>query len=231
MFQTCEKENISIVEIKFNVIEPWLLHCNLCGLDFQRTPSTWLQKSCPQCGRHNNMYSVEQRQKMVDDIFGVGEFQVLSTGCATQQFVVKHKCGFVRKTQFSNFIRSTGCPKCTETMSKGERRIVNFLMAHDIQYIAQMKMGETKQSFDFFIPHLNVAIEYNGEQHYKPIETFGGKERFIQQQQYDKKKVEYCKEHNITLKIISYKEYDLIEDILNNLFKKFNDQSIDVGEN
>lgn len=228
MRQACREQDISITEIKFNVIESWGLHCNKCGLDFSRAPSNWLKKSCPNCGMTHSGYSKELRQKMIDDIFGIGEFEVLSDGAATERFTIRHKCGFIRNTQYSAFIRSKGCPKCSGTMSKGERKIVDYLTGHQIKYIPQKKIENSQQSFDFFFPQINVALEYNGEQHYKPIVTFGGEERFLQQQEYDRKKAEYCKENNITLKIISYKEFEDIESILDDFFKKFNDQSKDV---
>lgn len=231
MREACEEQDISIIDIKFNVIEPWKLHCNKCGLDFSRIPSSWLQKTCPQCGVNHRCYSKEQRQKMIDEKFGEGEFEVLSDGAATRRFTIRHKCGFVRNTQFSAFMNSKGCPKCSGTMSKGEQKIVDYLKFHNIEYIPQMKMEDSKQSFDFFFPQFNAAIEYNGEQHYHPVETFGGEERFIQQQEYDNNKKKYCKEKNILLKIISYKEYNSINIILNDFFKKFNDQSKDVEEN
>ncbi len=56
-----------------------------------------------------------------------------------------------------------------------------------------------KFQIDLFIPSLNIAVEYNGVQHYKPIERFGGEEKFIQQQKRDEFIREKCKEFNVTL--------------------------------
>ena len=33
-------------------------------------------------------------------------------------------------------------------------------------------------SYDFYIPNNNVVIEFQGKQHFEPIEYFGGKEYF-----------------------------------------------------
>ncbi len=55
------------------------------------------------------------------------------------------------------------------------------------------------QSLDIFIPELQTAIEYQGIQHYKPIEVFGGKEHFEKQQELDRKKRFLCSENNIRL--------------------------------
>lgn len=52
---------------------------------------------------------------------------------------------------------------------------------------------------DIYIPSLNIAIEYNGMQHYKPIERFGGAEKLIQQQVRDEFVRMKCKEYNVLL--------------------------------
>jgi protein-arginine kinase activator protein McsA len=44
----------------------------------------------------------------------------------------------------------------------------------------------TQLPFDFYLPNLNTCIEYDGEQHYKPISTFGGEEGLRKQQLRDK---------------------------------------------
>lgn len=61
------------------------------------------------------------------------------------------------------------------------------------------------QSLDIFIPSLNLAIEYQGEQHYRPIEIFGGEEAFKNIVARDERKLMLCKKNNITL---LYWKYD-----------------------
>lgn len=62
------------------------------------------------------------------------------------------------------------------------------------------------QSLDIFIPSLSIGIEYQGRQHYEPIEHFGGEEHFKHQQENDAKKKALCKTHGITLIEWSYTE-------------------------
>ena len=233
MREACERENIIITNIAYNTTDSWTLHCNRCGKDFERAPATWEQYSCPYCGKNATArrYDKNWYQQAIDERFGKGEFTILGDNPKSAKIRVQHKCGFIRDTQFTALIHSKGCPRCSGTMSKGERKIINYLDAHNIKYIPQQKMGNTKQTFDFYLPNKNIAIEYNGEQHYKPIETFGGEKRFLQQQQYDANKIQYCKDNNITLKIISYLEFNNIDTLLDDFFKKFNDQSQDVEEN
>lgn len=62
------------------------------------------------------------------------------------------------------------------------------------------------QSLDVFIPSISVGIEYQGVQHYKPIEYFGGEEHFKHQQENDKKKRMLCKRNGIILMEWPYNE-------------------------
>ncbi|WP_343330329.1 hypothetical protein [Polaribacter staleyi] len=55
------------------------------------------------------------------------------------------------------------------------------------------------QHFDIFIPELNIAIEYQGTQHQKPIEYFGGETAFKKGQERDERKQRLCEENNCTL--------------------------------
>jgi|AntRauTorckE6833_2_1112554.scaffolds.fasta_scaffold00627_7 hypothetical protein len=59
---------------------------------------------------------------------------------------------------------------------------------------------------DFYLPDHKLAIEYNGIQHYEPIEFFGGKKGLKARQESDSLKKKYCKERNILLKVIKYDE-------------------------
>ena len=42
----------------------------------------------------------------------------------------------------------------------------------------------------------NIAIEYNGIQHYIPVKHFGGELKFQNQLKYDELKRQKCKENN-----------------------------------
>lgn len=55
------------------------------------------------------------------------------------------------------------------------------------------------QHFDIFIPELNIAIEYQGTQHQKPVEYFGGEAAFKKGQERDERKKQLCEENNCSL--------------------------------
>jgi hypothetical protein len=69
----------------------------------------------------------------------------------------------------------------------------------------------------FYLPQHNLLIEYQGEQHERPVDYFGGKEQFKKQKKYDELKKKYAENNNIDLLIIWYYDYNNIEKIINKI--------------
>lgn len=55
------------------------------------------------------------------------------------------------------------------------------------------------QSLDIYIPDLKLGIEYQGEQHYRPIALFGGEEQFENRKKLDETKKKLCKKKGVKL--------------------------------
>jgi hypothetical protein len=109
---------------------------------------------------------------------------------------------------YSHFNKGHGCKYCKS--SKGELSIELFLKENNINYIREKTyntcINKRELPFDFHLTDYNVLIEFNGIQHYEPVDTFGGKEQLIKQKENDTIKLNYCLEHNIKLYIIKYNE-------------------------
>ena len=90
-------------------------------------------------------------------------------------------------------------------------------VVHKPEYSVDIQ--EHKLRFDFYLPDYNLFIEYDGEQHYKPV-NYGyndeekAQQKFATVQKYDQLKNEYCKENNINLLRIPYWEKQNIEKII-----------------
>ena len=56
-----------------------------------------------------------------------------------------------------------------------------------------------KQHLDIYFVDLNIGVEYQGVQHYKPVDYFGGEEGFAQSQERDERKRQLCKENSCPL--------------------------------
>ena len=118
-----------------------------------------------------------------------------------------------------------GCPYLT--MYKGEEYIKQYLQENNTVYYAQQKFSNLfginngKLSYDFAIPDAKsrfILIEYNGIQHYESDEFFGGEEQFKKQQEHDRRKREYAKQHGYKLITIKY-TYDTYEKVAEYLDK------------
>ena len=103
-------------------------------------------------------------------------------------------------------LRGQGCPKCLE--SKGEKFIASVLDKYNIKYIREYKIPGTNYKFeyDFYLPELNILIEFHGEQHYKFNNFFHRSlEDFSNQKKRDIFKRELAKLANIPLIEFNYK--------------------------
>jgi hypothetical protein len=120
----------------------------------------------------------------------------------------------------NNHLGGVGCPICNS--SKGEKKISKLLTEFDIKYIRQKKFNDCKDKnclpFDFYLPENNTIIEFDGRQHFESFEFFGGYEKFLITKKHDQIKNDYCKNNNIKLIRITYK--DNINEIINTYFKK-----------
>jgi hypothetical protein len=63
-----------------------------------------------------------------------------------------------------------------------------------------------RQRFDIFIKELNLAIEYNGRQHYESIDFYGGEEGFQSTLKRDNEKRKKCRDNNCPLIEVRYDE-------------------------
>ena len=136
------------------------------------------------------------------------------------KYICKHHEEFgVQYMTLSNAYKQH-CPYCN--IIKGEDKISHYLSENDIQFILHKSyddprgVGGGKLSYDFYLPNFNLLIEYQGEQHERPIEAFGGEEQFKIQQEHDKRKKEYAYNRGIELLEIWYYDFLKIEKILNN---------------
>lgn len=129
-----------------------------------------------------------------------------------------------------NLLTGFGCPNCKSSTS--EKKVSYALDKFKIKYETQKRFVNCKDintlPFDFYLTDYNIAIEYDGEQHYMPV-NWNGKmsdeeleNAFLLVQKHDKIKTEYCEENNIQLIRIPYWEKNNIECFLFDKFEKLN---------
>lgn len=174
---------------------------------------------CPKCSdEHRGEYHKLNYEYIKEYIESFG-YEILSNEYINMKTNILVKCPNGHKSYFTNFDRfkrGDRCPYCNE--SKGEKKINEILNKYNMNFKSQYKFNNCKSKrelpFDFYISDLNIAIEYDGIQHYKIIEYFSGLDGFITTKIHDVIKTRYCEDNNIKLIRIPYWEYDDIESIL-----------------
>lgn len=104
----------------------------------------------------------------------------------------------------SNNTMSCGLCNC----SHGEEFIKQHLIENNINFVQQKVFKDCKYKkplyFDFYLPDYNIVIEYDGVQHYFPVEHFGGEEEYSKTIIRDKIKNSYCEKNKIKIIRIPY---------------------------
>ena len=133
--------------------------------------------------------------------------------------IICKKHGIFEQRPISHLHQGTGCPKCKA--SRGERRIMKFLDTSGIKHTTQKTFKDLKLvgklKYDFYLPHINTLIEYDGKQHFLVQEYFANDLEEIQRR--DAIKTKYAEDNNIRLIRIPYWDYDNIETILESILK------------
>ena len=91
---------------------------------------------------------------------------------------------------------------------------LNTFFAEDDQRFKHFSVQYDEITFDFYLPILRVCIEFDGRQHFEPIDKFGGVDTYERIKLNDTIKNEYCEEHYIELIRIKYDKIDDIYRIL-----------------
>lgn len=136
-------------------------------------------------------------------------------------------CGHKWSALPHNLLKNEGCPKCY--ISHGEEAIATYLDSENIKYDIQYRFEKCRYirplPFDFYLPDYNTCIEYDGQQHYWPID-FAGHGEADAQEAFDKVltrdsiKTEFCESNNISLLRIPYWEQNNISNIISNFLHK-----------
>lgn len=203
----------------------WTCQCD-CGNICYVTTENLRRGDTPSCG----CITKENGRKQLKDLSGqkFGHLTVLNfigTINGNSKYRVQCDCGKVYEIYSNNLIQgcttSCGCVK----ESHGETKIREILTNNNIKFINQkifpdFKFSDTQGTpkFDFYLPDYNIIIEYDGEQHYRPVFNFDTEESFKRRQFHDQEKNQYCFKNNLILIRIPYTHYNdlCLKDLLNN---------------
>lgn len=184
---------------------------NVCGNVYCVKPKNFLKGSrCLKCRRLEVTKTNEKWQAEVFELVGT-EYVFLGDYInAKTKIKFQHKkCGHIGSITPHDFLKGVRCSICSSVIkSHGESDIMKWLKNNDYKYEYQKTFVNCKNKqplpFDFYIPSIKMAIEYDGEQHFKPIDYFGGDKEFKKRIKNDKIKNQYCDDNDIFLVRIPY---------------------------
>lgn len=174
-------------------------------------------------------YYNQRHQKKYRDIIVYKEYLCKCYICGKEKKVTCDKFGIYPPTEhgynaYAGYWSAIFCD--CHRISSFQWIVNDILIKHRIDYKVEVTAdglygidNGTPLRFDFAVykeGKLVAFIECQGEQHFMPIEEFGGERRFVIQQRNDEEKRKYAKVKDIKLIEISYKDkkYDKVESIL-----------------
>lgn len=182
-----------------------------CGNEYIGSQSDIISGHTQSCGCLQKYMASESNTKDWTGVisqYGV-EFLCRDSMNDKGQWLWKCKCGvcgnkfIALPAKINNgHITSCGCA----LQSSGERYILSVLKELNLEFSEQYIIPDCKYKqplrFDFAIfsnNELLYLIEYDGKQHFEPINWFGGIRGFKETQIRDDIKNEYCRKYNISL--------------------------------
>lgn len=187
--------------------------------------------------KKGHYYTFEQVKYICEN---TGESELLSTEyIPNKKLKLRCKCGNEYEQNFYHITDKIKnnieivCPKCMarkgyekmskSTISSGEKEIMEYLINKNIEFEREYIFNDCLYNdvlrFDFYLPNYNLVIEYDGRQHFEPVDLFGGEDAFEIQKIKDKIKDDYCKNNNIKILRIPY--YNNTIKMLNDYFIKY----------
>lgn len=202
-----------------------VVQCDKCLFQFV-TSLYYIEKYnmiCPICKQSNKRCeSFNKHQAYIASLNPHLHFEYNENYINERLEITCDECGKTFYRLLADLKKYPNCPICT-TNSVLEENVSRYLRDHQIDYVHSYKFDDLyginngQLSYDFYLPNQNILIECQGVQHEHPISYFGGETQFKIQQEHDKRKREYAKEHMINLIEIWYYESNDVNKILSNV--------------
>lgn len=194
------------------------IKCLKCGQIFEQIPKSHLEGcGCPFCDggiKDTKEIFIEKAKKIYGEDY---DYSLVDYKNTWEKVKIKcNKCGKIFEISPNSFLQGRCCI-CKEK-SFGEKIIKDFLIENNINFQREFIFKDLKNKgylrFDFYLPELNTAIEFQGEQHYVPREYWGGQKYLEILKENDNLKREYCLKNSIKEIEIPYTELRNIYNIL-----------------
>lgn len=186
----------------FNATDKVEIDCSIHGKFKQNANQHLNGHGCPKCNfdkmavdrAMGRKLFINKAKELFGDKFNYSKVKYING--QTHVCLICPEHGDFKVTPNNHLSKKSGCPTCNE--SKLERELASILDEQNIVYERQKRFKWLgRQSLDFYIPKLNIAVECQGVQHFKPVD-FGGQgeksanELFEKNKERDNKKIKKC---------------------------------------
>ena len=211
---------------------PISFRCKKCNEVRSANPCDLIKgHGCIPCSyKERGLRRIKTHEEFVEEVSRINKDITIISKYESARTKIKYRCNLCNRESESvadSLRRGQACPYCSA--SKGEKRVREYLTKANISFEEQKKLVgcvcEKALLFDFYLKDYNLCIEYQGIQHYEPVD-FASKgkewadENFVLNQQRDQIKRDYCTANNINLLEIPYWDFDNIETILEKELRK-----------
>lgn len=229
-------DSIEIVDDKYlGTHEPIKCKCKIHLIEWESRPCNLINKTatCPVCAKEN-MRDVENLgqdafiKRVAEsnpNVEVVGEY--INTKTPIEFKCLIHNHYFYAQPRNFLYRGGKGCPYCSQ--STGETKMINILKGKGFNIQQQYSFDDcrhiNKLRFDGYDIDNGIAYEYQGQQHYRPVD-FTGQDDGRAEKEYemtikrDNIKEEYCRANKIPLIKVPYWELNNMENYIDSEIKK-----------
>lgn len=167
---------------------------------------------------------IEQAKKVHGDKYDYSNVRFKNTLDKVEIICKKH--GTFLQAVENHIYYKNRCPKC---ILKAQSKIYSILQQQFPNLTFEWEASPQwlcPMRFDIYCSKYNFEIEYNGRQHYEPLEIFGGQSEFEKRLLADQKKTKLCEENGCKQFILryDYTQSDL-DSLFNNIKKIINNEN------
>lgn len=198
-----------------------IIGCPVHG-DFEVRADGHLKYGCARCGADAIMHTTESFIKRAKELHGDRydySKSVYEHSTKPITIICKEHGEFTQVASEHIRSRAPGCGVCATSL--GEKLIFDILKQNNINFIKEYKLGRTNYRYDYYLTDLNILLEYDGLQHYKPIPFFGGMKYYEYIRNNDSIKTTLAETHNIPLVRITYMDAGNIAGAITNKLIKY----------
>ena len=162
-----------------------------------------------QCEIKNGLSFLQNEQLNHNDNF-VFNFMHLMTNSNMLETWKENRHRYYKTGSQLEYVQPNNITRNKIYASKYEAMVANYLINNDIPFVCQKTYEKCKNinclRFDFCVNYndVEILIEYNGMQHYKPVSIFGGELALQKTQKNDKIKQQYAEDNDIPFIVIPY---------------------------